>query len=301
MLAKQFLILVFLMIVACSETTNHYDDGVALYRQGKYDEAIAQFQVIAENNAGANNYLGWSYYNLGDYDSAKEYFKISNEMDPNIASNFRGLGTIAFEERDYENTIQYYNQAISLDPVSEKSASAYANTAVAYEKTGKTEEAQKKYSSALTLFPNDEIVLCRVGFFKLRQKEYSEASSFFSKLIAANNDNVCGHQGMGYYCFRNGNYESAIDNFKAALDIDSEDFYNNVGIGWSYYRLGDYDNADKHFNMAIQAQASCWATTGLGMVAYNNNDLEKAREMLDKAYEIEPGCQEAGQLAAVLN
>ncbi|MDP8265040.1 MAG: tetratricopeptide repeat protein [Candidatus Aceula lacicola] len=82
----------------------------------------------------------------------------------------------------------------------------------------------------------------------------------------------------------------ALEHFKAALVLNFQDVKTLYNVGITYYFLGQYDEAAKYFEEVNFVDKNySWGYYGLGLVYQKKNQQGKARELLEKALEIDPG------------
>jgi len=106
---KKLLITIFLLSssLGLSQTNNesYFSNGVDLYNQGKYLEAISQFELIIEN--GEHSYalyfnLGNSFYKINDIANSIYYYEKALKLNPN--------------EKDILNNLSY-SQNMLIDKI----------------------------------------------------------------------------------------------------------------------------------------------------------------------------------------
>ena len=78
------------------------------------------------------------------------------------------FGILAAQRDLWDEAIFRWKKAVQLEP---ESSSAHNNLAVAYEKKGRWEEAQKEYEVALKLNPKNEYIKANYEKFKTRMEE----------------------------------------------------------------------------------------------------------------------------------
>ncbi|MCF7802961.1 MAG: tetratricopeptide repeat protein [Candidatus Marinimicrobia bacterium] len=98
----------------------------ASFDQGNYEEVIDQLTPMVETYSGTNSagvatfYIGSSYYRMGEYEQAEEYFsRYLNEYDadPTLsASAHASLGSIAAENGDMEEAAEEFREAMRRAP-----------------------------------------------------------------------------------------------------------------------------------------------------------------------------------------
>ena len=138
-----------------NEAAFHAQNGVALAKQGRYDEAIGQLQLAVEINPddsyGHNN-LGWALQPRGRIDEAMTHFQRALKIRPRYPEAHHGLGiTLALRGR-LEEAITHYRKALELKP---DYAEAHDSLGNALRGCGRTDEAVAHYQKALELNPLD--------------------------------------------------------------------------------------------------------------------------------------------------
>ncbi len=116
--------------------------GVAYYRMGRIDDAIAAWQKglkKAPDDAGLLNNLAVAYMNQKRYDEAVSAAHKASAADPLLPEPLNTLGEVSMIKKEYAAAAEYFVQSIKRGP---KEASRYWNAALAYEKL-------KKYDMAL--------------------------------------------------------------------------------------------------------------------------------------------------------
>lgn len=77
------------------EARRRGDRGMALYREKRYEEALAEFQAAAKldpKDAQATNNVGFVYFRKGEYAEAVKWLEKTLELDPRRAVAFLNLG-----------------------------------------------------------------------------------------------------------------------------------------------------------------------------------------------------------------
>jgi TolB-like protein/Flp pilus assembly protein TadD len=94
--------------------------GVALYRDGDYRQALAEFGRAlraAPGDAGVWAWMGYAYRRLGNWDSVDVAFTNASRLDPRNANLFYDLrGHTCQSLRRYADAIAAYRQALTLAP-----------------------------------------------------------------------------------------------------------------------------------------------------------------------------------------
>lgn len=140
--------------------------GVALYNQGKLEEAIAAFRQairLQPRYGYAYNNLGIALADQGKLGGAIAAFRQVIQLYPTYAPSYNNLGLVLRQQGKIEEAIAAFRQAIQLQP---KFAGAYYNLSFALREQGKIEEATLAFRQAIQLDP-----------------QYSYAVPYFSQSI----------------------------------------------------------------------------------------------------------------------
>ena len=191
------LILSLLVLVSCaglpflSGAKQEFEQGLALFNAGKYEQAIPYFTKAAEldqNFVQAYVYLGRSYISLGRWGEAigplRTAYRISPTETRKEATSFLsdalvGAGIQSFRNGDYKTAIDHLKEGLTLDPGSAKITNELVKAWTAYGgklfTQGNYGEAISAFEQALHLSPNqlDAYVGLTKSFFK--QGDFNKA------------------------------------------------------------------------------------------------------------------------------
>jgi tetratricopeptide (TPR) repeat protein len=127
------------------------DLGTVYARQGKWDQALAQFQKVADN----------ILYRT-----------------PHIAYN--NIGSVYFHQGEYQRAIQNYRRAIQLAP---RYSDAYFNLAAVYEQMGRLDESIEAYLNAIDADPNNPAPYFRLGRLYYQNNMKREAAKALEQFL----------------------------------------------------------------------------------------------------------------------
>jgi tetratricopeptide (TPR) repeat protein len=143
---------------------NYNFRGVAYYRKGDTDRAIADFTEairLDPKNATTHNKRGVAYHRKGDMDRAIADFTEAIRLDPKLAYAYNGRGDAYREKGDTDRAIADFNEAMRIDP---KNVSAYKACHVHHRK-------ELSRAPALRSEPLNLLSLCR----SCHTREHNEA------------------------------------------------------------------------------------------------------------------------------
>jgi tetratricopeptide (TPR) repeat protein len=182
---------------ADKSSSEMFDKGNQFYVEGRYDEAIAIFEAIAEKYPEIYQVhlnLGSNYLKKGDLDKAQSEFQLvldktlqvkgSYDKDTSIAfRGFSGLGEIALKRSDFET-------------------------------------AQKHFRQALEISPLDETAAYNVGEIFFSNLKIDEAIAYFELAIKINKDWSKSYNRLGMVYLNKGDFAKARENFQAFITMD---------------------------------------------------------------------------------
>jgi tetratricopeptide (TPR) repeat protein len=114
-------------------------------------EAIASYQKVLKldpDYAPAHINLGTLYYNQSDYEQAEAYYRKAIEADPRYALAYFDLGNVLDETQRVDEAIAAYKAALQLAPTY---ADAHYNLALAYERSRQPRLALRHWRAYLKL------------------------------------------------------------------------------------------------------------------------------------------------------
>jgi len=137
--------------------------------------------------------------------------------------------------------IQQYNPALN-----------YLTLGVAYQNTGKTQEALESYKRALEFDPNDAETYSNIGNIYAERKNFIVAKQLYLKAIEIDPTSAKAYNNLGNIYFEMGDYEKALECYHNAIILEPDfqtPFYH---AGLIYKRLGDFARAESVWIRALE-------------------------------------------------
>lgn len=166
------------ILFLCLFTLYAESEGELLFKQNKPEEAVFILEKeIADGTASAAawNYLGLSYYQLGDYEKSIEVFQkglsVSGTNKKVLAFN---AGNSCFSLKNYEKACDYFSLALKADS---NYSNALLNRANSYLMAGRYKEACEDYEVYLIKEPNggqNEKIIRILELLREEQKRIEE-------------------------------------------------------------------------------------------------------------------------------
>ena len=109
---------------------------------------------------------------------------------------YYNLGIVFEKRKDFDNAINYFRKAISINP---KYIEVYINLALVLKKSGKILEANEEIEKALSIDPNNIDALNNLGNIFLLQGKIHEAINVVKKALKIDPKSIFLHNNKNYY------------------------------------------------------------------------------------------------------
>lgn len=191
---KQIYLLILVILCSCATSTENIQKASAHYK------------------------LGVSYLNEDNIQPAFIEFQKAYELNPDDKEVLNAIGYIyLLKFEDFPKAVDFFQKAVKVD---HDFSDAYNNLGLAYEKTGRFNDAIDSYKKAL------------------------------SNLIYRTPEKAYYNLGMVYY--RLGEYDEAIDVHKEAIKRAADFYHSYYGLALCYNAKGKYGDASVAITKAIE-------------------------------------------------
>jgi len=185
-------------------------EGMKLYRDGKYPEAIEVLQRVT--NIHLNSFMAWYYLGAAlsaerRYADAIEPLKIALDLQPDHMQAHMALGDALLKLGEVDECRAAYLRALDLQP---NFAPAHDGLGRLQESMGHDPEAEAEYRKALELNVAFADAYTHLGELFLRQNRLNEATDLFGKAIAMKPDFSEAYVRLGVALSRLGRFDDAI-------------------------------------------------------------------------------------------
>jgi tetratricopeptide (TPR) repeat protein len=137
------------------EVKTFYENGVKLGDEGKYAEAIEEFNKALEkvpDQAVIIGRIGEAYMKLGKYEESLANYKKALELDPNNPSLFTNMGVVLSKLGKTEESQEAFKKAAALNPAG--AAQSFYNLGVTLVNSGKSAEAAEAFKQSIAADSN---------------------------------------------------------------------------------------------------------------------------------------------------
>lgn len=164
------LICMLVFSVGCTRPT---EEGMELFEQKKYDEALEIFQKEAKSGkeqAEAYRGMGLVYWEQQKYEEARNAFqKALDAGAEKTGTLYNLLASCEMQIGDYQSALNHYNLGLQLEGNSaELTQEMEFNQIAAYEKLYDWESAKAKVEEYIAKYPDDEAAKKEAEFLRTR-------------------------------------------------------------------------------------------------------------------------------------
>ncbi|WP_454944544.1 tetratricopeptide repeat protein [Fusobacterium hwasookii] len=268
---------------------------------GKHQEIIDLIEALPTEQLDTEliGELGRAYNNVGNYQKGLEILKsIENEEGNTALWNWR-VGYSYFFLKDFISAKKCLLKAYELNPhdntICDLLIITYANLSKLENKNGNSEKAIE-YALESRKYSYDEKGIMEADSFLAwlynKYKEYTKAEEILRKQLARNKDDKWTLSELAYSLSGQGKYEEAIEKFEYVLSLEVEDEGNLEFIysqlGWCYRHLWNFEKALEYLNKAKElGRKDVWINVEMTLCYQNLEDYEKALEYALIAYELD--------------
>lgn len=237
-----------------SEISDLEAQSKAAMTAGNFPKAIELFTKLIEkqpNNTEAHFGLALGYQDSGKPQEAIQYYQKTLQLDPTNLNAQNNIGMIyLLQLEEYEEAIDIFTVVAEKKPTGEKQK-ALGNIAECYLELNDKENTKVYYEKALADDPGFAHGNHRFAFFYYNEGNYSEATNYWRKAIAADPYEGLYYKNLGAtYEQKLNQYTDAEKTFQDGVNIVPEDRDGELRRAFAeyfYFTKEDYYNAQKYY------------------------------------------------------
>jgi protein O-mannosyl-transferase len=230
----------------------HNNLGVALYQNGRINDAIAHYQTALQINpdyAFAHNNFGTALSQKGNVDEAIGHFQKALQIDPDYAEAHNNLGLALFQKGNVDEAIAHYQKALQINP---DYAEVHNNLGAALSQKDSVDDAIVHFQKALQINPGYAQAHNNLGIALFKKGSVDDAIAHFQRALQINPDYAEAHNDLGAALCQNGSVDDAIAHFQRALQINPDYAQAHYNLGNALSQKGNVAEAIAHYRMALQ-------------------------------------------------
>jgi tetratricopeptide (TPR) repeat protein len=169
-----------------------FNDGVPLFNEGKYQEALAKFDLavtVYPENIETYKERGLCYLQLKQYDNALndfDRFIVADTVEKDISVRINRANILYLNKR-FDEAVDGYLDALKIEPLN---IIAISKLALIYQEQGKAEKAVEMYEKAIIANPKDSDLWFNMGILYFNMKNFVKAKECFNKVVEMNPEDV---------------------------------------------------------------------------------------------------------------
>lgn len=183
------LLLIATVTAAVSAQEGTQDDALALYRAGRYEEAIEvcreELEVMPKR-MDAYVVMGWSLLRLGRYDQAIDEATKGYSISPSDFRIIEILGEAYFYKGNNQQALKYFEEYVVLAPTGDRIDQVYYLMGEIFIRLEEYNHADISLSTALYHSPSIAKWWARLGYAREMAADYKWALDAYGKALQLN-------------------------------------------------------------------------------------------------------------------
>ncbi len=324
--------------IALDPTDVDAKSGLAFahFRQGAYDQAVAQIQklngkaaqagpwqfpVVSADGSTSNvamnlqSLLSWCQLRLGAYPQALAGFREVRRNHPTWVDPICGEGWTLYTQGDYagaeavfaaaEKTMPGYSDATSGTSAVQTWRYQEYNDAWSLLLAGSSQAARTAFEQVLNQdgyrFPKqrDDLLHASIAWTWMEEDKTQEASLGFAKALELAPASSLALRGLAKLKMNNRQWSQAVEAYQAALKNDEVASIAEVHaeLGWCHFKMESMLAAKNAFTKAQELDQNCaTALAGMATLQLKREEAVEARLTWERALSLDPDLAQRWQL-----
>ena len=246
----------------------------------EFDDAelnLSQLVKVEAYEVLANYYLGVVKQEQGDTDEALKYLNKVNQSNYQTDALLR-RAEILFKRGDRVEAMQLL-QAFKMGSNQDRVRVLRAQ-AIFSSMENKYEQSLDYYQQALALDPENIDLMISTSQILYELEKFADYEGVLQNLLKLEPNNSDALNALAYYYVEEGkNLELAQQMLERALELDPQSFYIMDSLGWLYYTIGDYAKAVPLIEQAFEQSQDEEVFVHLVKAYWHNDQQDKATEL----------------------
>ncbi len=237
-------------------------------KEGKYVDAVNEFETAAHLDPSENNLFDWGSELLlhRTYDPAIEVFRAAAQRYPDSPRIMIGLGISLYARGLYEDAVTSLLAATDLDP---KEPRCYLFLSKAYySKQSHTQDVIQRFQRYAGMEPNNALAqyYYAMSLWKGSQTEgatvdMQKVETLLLRSIALDDKLTDAHFQLGNLYADRHDYKQSVPQYLRVIELDPKFADAHYRLGTDYTRMGEKDHAQAEFAVYQKLRSEHLATS----------------------------------------
>jgi tetratricopeptide (TPR) repeat protein len=272
----------------------HNRQGIALARQGRFDEAAARFRDAIRTQPkapSAHNNLACVLTSQGRFAEAVASYRAAVALAPNDPVTLNNLGNALRQVGEHVEAVQYCRRAVQMRP---DYCEAHSNLSLALEAQGEVHEALQHAQASLRLRPDFAVGYANLGYLLNRLGRIDEGIAACQQALRLDPQHAEAYSNLGMLFSKQGRWDEAVAQFRKALQLRPDLVDIRISLAnccWEHDRLGE---AKQHCAVVLRQRPNrAEAYNVLGAVLLKEGARSESLAAFDEALRHDPKLAEA--------
>ncbi|MBF0441861.1 MAG: tetratricopeptide repeat protein [Oligoflexales bacterium] len=202
-----------------AEVENLVKNGQILNAVDMIEDLFKKQEIPLHHQALLHKLVADSFAKLGDYESAKESYNKSIDIDPYSSRAHIGLGTVSLVRDSYDSAIIHFQKAVSLAPDDE---AANLGLGLAFQGLKELKEAMKWVKKSLEINPLNTAAIFTFVKLSHESEKYGEVEKILSRYLELKPDDNHIAYTLGGILYKQGRSLEVVTLMKKILDAEPD-------------------------------------------------------------------------------
>lgn len=227
------------------------------------------------------NYLGTAEARLKNFEYSIEVFQQALALDAGSLSTLCNMALALDEMGNVDESIKTYKRALKIDPRHAKSLEGLAD---AWHKKGNTAAAIKNYEKAIRFNQESVTLYNKLGNVQKNKGDLNAAIENFRKALNRDPENPNTYNNLGLALRGNEQVAEAVESFKDGLKLNPRNLALSANLGNALVGEGSFLSSLIHFKNALDIDPennAVWTNLTIPLRAVKSANTSIVREILD--------------------
>jgi serine/threonine-protein kinase len=223
-----------------------FDAGTERHMRKDYGGAVRYYSAavsLRPRSAAAHNNLGYALSKQGKVDEAIAEFRKAIELGPDNPRAHGSLGCLLCDKQDFDGALTEFRKVIAINSNDSIAHYDYCNLGLALRNKGDLEGAVAAYRKAVGLAPKSAWAHYQLGYTLQQGGDMDGACVAFRKAIALDPKFGAPHNELGKLLVTRGDLDGAIAEFREAIRINPDAHWAHCNLGHALKEMGKFRDA----------------------------------------------------------